>query len=104
MKPIKWKHSNTVYAENQDEYRNLPSLKLDTPEGHVISCWKMSFKERMRVLIFGRVWMNLLSFNRPLTPSLLTTQKKDLYHHPDFDKKWWSFIKWPKILNLKFKI
>jgi len=73
MKAIKFKHSNVEFAKDQ-------------PEGHVISCWKLSFKERIRVLIFGRIWMNLLTFNKPLTPSLLSTNRKELYSHPDDDK------------------
>lgn len=54
MKPIKFKHQNITFAENQPEYGSLPALKLDTPEGHVITCWKLSFKERLRILFFGR--------------------------------------------------
>lgn len=86
MKPIEFKHQNTVYAKDQPEYLPLPALKLNTPEGHVITCWSMSFGERVKVLFTGKVWMNLLSFNRPLTPSLLSVNRKELYTHPD-DKK-----------------
>lgn len=81
MKPIKFKHQNVVFAENQDEYLNLPALKLDS--GEVISCWKMSFKERLTVLFTGKVWLSLLSFNKPLTPSLLSINRKELYTHSD---------------------
>ena len=55
MKPVEFEHQNIVFAKDQPEYQPLPALRIDSPEGEVISCWKMSFKERMKVLFFGRV-------------------------------------------------
>ena len=79
MKPTKFKQQNVTYAENQPEYKSLPALKkLNDPYGEVISCWKMSLRERLRVLFTGRIWVSLLTFNKPLTPTFLTTKKKDL--------------------------
>lgn len=77
MKPVKFKGQNTVFAENQPEYTPLPALRLDTDDGQVVTCWEMSFSERIRVLFTGRVWVSLLSFNKPLTPSFLSTKKTD---------------------------
>ena len=76
MKPTEFKEQNCVYAENQDEYGNLPAFKTD--EGIIISCWKLTFKERLGVLFRGRVWLALWSFNKPLTPSFMTTDKSEL--------------------------
>jgi hypothetical protein len=96
MKPVKFKHQNVIFAENQPEYLQLPALKLNTKEAEVISCWKLSFKERIKVLIFGRIWMSLVSFNKPLTPSFLSTNRKDMYSHPDDLVKWYK-----KLFNKK---
>lgn len=82
MKPIKFKHHNVVYAENQPEYSPLPALKLEGSEGHVVTCWKMTFKERIKVLFTGKVWLNLMSFNKPLTPSYMSVNRKDVYSLP----------------------
>ena len=79
MKPIKFKHQNSTYAKNQLEYQPLPALKIEGEEGHVVSCWKMSFKERIIVLFTGKIWMNLMSFNKPLMPSFLSVNRKDVY-------------------------
>lgn len=79
MKPIKFKDQNTEYAKDQEEYETLPVLKLDTLEGEVVSCWNLSFKERMKVLITGKIWLSLMSFNRPLTPSFMSVNRKDVY-------------------------
>ena len=86
MKPTEFKHQNIVYAKNQPEYKPLPALKLDTQEGEVISCWKMSLKERLIVLVTGRVWLSLLSFNKPLIPSFMAVRRKEIYLHPDDTK------------------
>ena len=69
MKPTEFKHQNIVYAKDQPDYTPLPALRLDSKNGEVISCWKMSLKERLIVLFTGRVWLSLLSFNKPLPPT-----------------------------------
>lgn len=90
MKPVNFKHQNAEFAKNQPEYGTLPALRIDSPEGEVISCWKLSFKERLRVLFLGKVWMSLMSFNRPLTPSYLSVNRKEVYSHPDDTIDWWK--------------
>ena len=50
MKPVTFKHQNTVYAKNQPKYQPLPALKIDAPTGEVISCWKLTFKDRKSVV------------------------------------------------------
>ena len=82
MKPVEFKHQNIVFAKDQPEYQPLPALRIDSPTGEVVSCWRLSFKERIKVLIFGRVWMSLMSFNKPLTPSYLAVNRKEVYSHP----------------------
>jgi hypothetical protein len=83
MKPIEFKHQNIVFAKDQPEYQPLPALRLDTPQGEVISCWKMTFRERIKVACTGKIWMSLCSFKKPLTPSYLSVNRKDVYSHPD---------------------
>ena len=79
MKPVKFKEQNCTYAENQPEYTPFPALKIKSDNGEVVSCWKMSLFERIRVLFTGRVWVSLMCFNKPLTPSFLSTRKSDLF-------------------------
>ena len=97
MKPVEFKHQNIVFAKDQPEYQPLPSLRLDTPEGEVISCWRLSFKERLQVLVFGRVWLSLMSFNKPLTPSFMAVNRKEVYSHPD------DLVVWYKKLFLSIR-
>ena len=79
MKPIKFKEQNCTYAEDQPEYYPLPVHKVDEPEGRVIFCMKMNWIERIRVLITGKIWCSLMTFNKPLTPSHFTTKKCDYF-------------------------
>ena len=90
MKPVEFKYQNSIYAEDQKEYNPLPSLKIEGAEGHVVSCWKLSLNERIKVLFFGVIWMDLISFNKPLSPSYLSVTRKDVFSHPDDKIKWWS--------------
>ena len=105
MKPVEFKHQNIVFAKDQPEYQPLPALRIDSPTGEVVSCWKLSFKERLQVLIFGRVWMSLMSFNKPLTPSYLAVNRKEVYSHPDDLVVWYKklFLALRTKLNLKHK-
>jgi len=66
MKVIKFKECNAVYAKDQPEYLPLPSHK--TKDGEVTSCWKLSFWERLKVLITGRIFLQILTFNESLQP------------------------------------
>lgn len=86
MKPIKFKECNIEFAKNQPEYNNLPAFKDNSALGKVITCWELSFKERLRVLFFGKVWLDLMTFNRPLIPSFMTTNKHDLFDKPKKSK------------------
>lgn len=95
MKPVEFKHQTIVFAKDQPEYQHLPALVID---GEVISCWELTFKERLKVLVFGRVWMSLMSFNKPLTPSYLAVNRKEVFSHPDDEIKWWK--KYLKLVKL----
>lgn len=79
MKPIYFKEVNVEYAKDQPEYNTLPAHKVDSERGEVITCWNLSLKERLSILFFGKIWLCLLSFNKPLTPIFMTTKKKDLF-------------------------
>ncbi len=66
MNPIDFKEVNVVFAKNQPQYLPLPAWKSD--DGEVISCWRLSWIERLKVLVSGRLWLRILTFNQPLQP------------------------------------
>lgn len=79
MKPIEFKGQNIIFAKDQPEYQPLPALILENETGEVISCWRLSLKERIKILFTGKMWLSLMSFNKPLTPSYLTTNRDELF-------------------------
>ncbi|MHA1345026.1 MAG: hypothetical protein ACTSO3_01365 [Candidatus Heimdallarchaeaceae archaeon] len=70
MKPIKFKESNCTYAKDQPEYLPLPVYRSEEPEGDVISCWKLTWRERLKILFTGCFWFSQLTFHQPLQPQL----------------------------------
>ena len=93
MKAKEFKYQNTVFAEGQPEYTPLPALKLEGKEGHVIFCMGLTFWERIRVLFLGKIWVSLMTFNKPLTPSYFSTKRKNVFSHPDDNKSVMQKIK-----------
>lgn len=73
MEPIKFDGFNVIYAENQTEYLPLPCYK--TKNGTLTICWKLSFKERIKILFTGKVWQRIKTFNKPVQPQLMSVNK-----------------------------
>lgn len=61
-----------VYAKDQPEYLPLPAYR--TGDGTVVTRWRLSWSERIRVLLGGSVWLTILTFNNPLQPVKLDAQ------------------------------
>ena len=66
MKPVEFAEQNCVYAKDQPEYLPLPVHK--TEDGTVISCWALTWRERLRILLAGKMWWSVMTFNHPLQP------------------------------------
>jgi hypothetical protein len=67
------------FAENQPPYLPLPALRdVSSDNGEVITCWKLSFIERLKVLFSGCIWVSIATFNKPIMPIFITTQKSDV--------------------------
>lgn len=81
MKPIEFPQQNTVIAKDQPPYMPLPAFRSE--DGEVTACWGMDWRERLRVLVTGRVYVTLLTFNRPVTPSRVSAR---------FDHDWPWFV------------
>ncbi len=62
MKPIKFKEVNKELQRPRDMLMtNCKSLPILNTDGLCISCWKMSFRERVAVLLFGKLWLTVRS-------------------------------------------
>ena len=91
MNPIGFPEQTIVWAENQPPYLPLPAY---TDERETISLWSLSWRERLKVLFTGRLWLRQLNFGRALQPQALTvdcpfvrrappsgSRPADLLHH-----------------------
>ncbi len=87
MKPIKFPEHNCVYAEDQPDYIPLPVYKVhESPQGEAISCWKLSWRERIKLLFTGKLWWCTSTFHKPLQPQLPSVNKWDLLNKECFTK------------------
>jgi len=71
MQPIEFKQSNVTYAKDQPEYLPLPAyIDRDDPQGRVISCWKLTWRERFKIFFSGRMFLSQMTFKQALQPQL----------------------------------
>jgi len=72
MKPVEFPGFNVTLAKDQPQYRPLPVFM--GKDGLVVSCWKLTWKERLRVLFRGCFYIQTLTFGTPLQPLLPSVQ------------------------------
>jgi hypothetical protein len=70
LKHVFGAHREVVFAKNQPEYRPLKAAVH--PDGRVVTKWKLSWRERFTIFFSGHIWLQLLTFNRPLQPVKLS--------------------------------
>lgn len=62
MKPIKFDEANQcLFKPKNMTDEECSSLWVYADGMHNISCWKMSFRQRLSALIHGKVWLCVLS-------------------------------------------
>lgn len=70
-------HLETVFAKDQPQYLPLPAVVQDGPEGRIITRWRLSLLERLRVLLTGSIYLEVLTFKKPLQPVRLGVEPSD---------------------------
>lgn len=85
MKPKEFPEANVVYGKGQPEYKPLPAHK--TEEGQAVFCFELDEEERKRIAETGEIWISLLTFNQPLQPIFITTNKSEIFIQPDTAKQ-----------------
>lgn len=66
MSPADFPEVNVVFAKDQTEYLPLPCYR--DPQGTVLSCWRLTWRERLRLVLTGRLWFVQMTFGDPLQP------------------------------------
>lgn len=68
MQPVEFRYQNTTWATDQSPLLPLPSFVNDR---ETISCWRLTWRERLYVLITGRLWLRQCNYGEPLQPQCL---------------------------------
>jgi len=76
MQLVEFPEQTVVFAKDQPEYLPLPAhVAPADPQGTIICCWQLTWRERLQLLISGRLWHSVLTFHQPLQPQLLQVEK-----------------------------
>jgi len=79
MNIVEFPEQTVVYAKDQPQYRPLPAYRAARdPEGRIICCWSLTWRERLKLLFTGKLWHHILTFNQPLQPQLLEVEKPEM--------------------------
>jgi hypothetical protein len=84
MKPIEFPEQSTVIAKDQPQYIPFPAFIDDGPQGAVVFCVGLTWKERITLLITGKLWCSLLCFHKPVTPWFFSVKKADVLEEAKF--------------------
>ena len=76
MKAVRFKEQTTTYGRHQPEHFPLPAHK--SKDGVATTCWKLGLKERLRVLFTGKVFLSVMTYNKPIQPLKMSTKIQDL--------------------------
>lgn len=71
-----FKECNSVYAEDQDEYENLPVHLSNDNYAVATSCWKFTWLELLKVIFTRRIYAKMMTFGKPLQPIKITVDKE----------------------------
>ncbi len=61
MTPIQFPQTNKVLTAPAGQESEIEPLPVHTDGKQCISCWRLTWRERLRVLFHGRVWLCCLT-------------------------------------------
>lgn len=64
MAPTNFKQANRTYNPPPGMANCEPLRTCDTGQ-YIVSCWRMTWRERLRVLITGKVWLCVFGRGQP---------------------------------------
>ena len=83
MKLIEFPEQTTIIAKDQPPYTPLPAHRFkNDSRGRIACCWQLTWRERFHVLLTGKIWHQVLTFNQALQPQLLSTEKPEFFPIP----------------------
>ena len=76
MELIEFPEQTVIIAKDQPQYLPMPAFVVpDSPEGEIVCCWKLTLRERLKLLFKGIIWHRILTFRQPIQPVMLLLDK-----------------------------
>jgi hypothetical protein len=73
---IEFEEQTLVVAKDQPQYTPMPAhMDAGSVEKRLTCCWQLTLWERIKLLVTGRIWHQVLTFGAPLQPQLLLLDK-----------------------------
>ncbi len=73
-------HKEIIVSEHQDEYQNLPSIRL--ADQSILTRWQLTDEEKAIVGETGCVYLNMQTFGKPVTPVMMFVELPQIVY-PD---------------------
>jgi hypothetical protein len=72
MKLIEFPEQTVVIAKHQPQYNPMPAWRReDDVEGLIVCCWRLTWRERIKLLFTGKLWHSILTFKQAIQPCRL---------------------------------
>jgi len=84
IRATEFKEQTAVLAKDQPEYIPLPVWQDDR---ETISCYRITWRDRFRVLFGAKLWLIQLHFGGPLQPQLPTLEYPFSAPQPDTEEE-----------------
>lgn len=70
MRPVTFPEANTKLVAPDDQpfdhnVKSIAPLPAWRDSWQITSCWRPTWRERLSILLFGRVWLTVLGANQP---------------------------------------
>lgn len=70
MEPVRFPAVNATFGRGQQEYIELPAYANGE---YAVSCWQLTWRERLVLFFTGRFWVRQRYFGNPLQPIGIST-------------------------------
>lgn len=71
-------HSEIIVAEHQDEYQNLPSIRL--ADESILTRWKLTEEEKKIVGETGNIYLIMKTFGKPVMPVMIQVEQPKIVY------------------------
>lgn len=75
MKALKFKEANGQFDNFTGKQ---PAFKSSDHTGTIVTGYKLSFKERIYILLFGKLWFSQITGNARIKPFIISVSKLDV--------------------------